>query len=138
MSTQDTASNAEYGQIAELFSKFGAAVDQHRADTLVDVLGEQASFEVVVTGGDTYGPFSPRDAVIEFVGSMVTAQTDQRRHCMTNFRRDGESVFAYLTLMVTEGGELTPQTTGFYEATLTTEGGQPRIEKLRLTLDRPF
>lgn len=134
----DTANIADYGQVAELLARFGAAVDQHRADTLTNVLAEGASFEVVVAGGDVYGPFSPRSAVIEFVDSTVTAQTDQRRHCITNIRREGDSVFAYLSLLVTENGELTPQSTGLYEATLTTEDGQPRINTLRLTLDRPF
>ena len=138
MADQDAANIGDYGQVAELFAKFGAAVDQHRAETLIDVLADGASFEVIVAGGDTYGPFSPRSAVIEFVGSTVTAQTDQRRHCITNFRREGGSVFAYLSLLVTEDGELTPQSTGVYEATLTTEDGQPRINTLRLTLDRPF
>lgn len=138
MADEDAAKIGDYGQVAELFAKFGAAVDQHRADTLTDVLAEGASFEVIVAGGETYGPFSPRDAVIEFVGSTVTAQTDQRRHCITNFRREGASVFAYLSLLVTEAGELSPRSTGVYEATLAAENGQPRINALRLTLDRPF
>jgi SnoaL-like protein len=138
VSDQDAANVGDYGQVAELFAKFGAAVDQHRADTLVDVLAETASFEVIIAGGDTYGPYSPRSAVIEFVGSTVGAQTDQRRHCITNFRRDGDSVFAYLSLLITEDGELSPRSTGVYEATLISEGGQPRINTLRLTLDRPF
>ena len=59
----------------------------------------------MITGGDTIGPISGRDAIVEFCSSTVGEQTDQRRHVITNVRIGAETdtdaeVTAILTLIV--------------------------------------
>jgi len=71
------------------------------------------------------------------------AQTDQRRHVITNFRfleqaDERVEVRAYLSLHVTDGGVLAVTSAGVYRTTVVRVGDGWRFAKLDLALDAPF
>jgi hypothetical protein len=53
-------------------------------------------------------------------------------------RDDAATAVAYLSLMVTDGGELRPQATGVYTVQAVRGGDGWRFHTMHLTLDRPF
>ena len=125
--------------ITQLFGSYAWAMDANDFGLLGDVFARDASFSVAIDGGDTYGPFEGRDAIIEFISSTVGDQQDQRRHVITNHRQgDGAQVTAILTLNVIADGKLTVQSTGVYHTELVTEDGKERFAKMNLVLDLPF
>jgi uncharacterized protein (TIGR02246 family) len=129
----------DHATVAEVFARYAAAIDDADFDRLGDVFTEGASFTVEVTGGETFGPFEPRDAIVEFISSTTAAQQDQRRHVITNVRLgDEDEAYGLLSLFATAAGEVSIQTTGVYRIELEQQAGRWRLRSMRLTLDRPF
>jgi GTP cyclohydrolase III len=128
----------DYATVADLFARYAAAMDDNDFDVLRDVFTERSSFTVDITGGPTVGPFTSRDATVEFIQSTTEGQQDQRRHVITNVRTEGDTAYAILSLFVTANGELSVQTTGVYKCELGDEAGKTRFASLYLTLDRPY
>jgi 3-phenylpropionate/cinnamic acid dioxygenase small subunit len=128
----------DYATTAELFARYAAAMDDNDFDMLGDVFTQDATFIVDIAGGPTVGPYETRDAIVEFISSTTQEQQDQRRHVITNVRRDGDRARAILSLFVTAEGELVIQTTGVYRTELAEEGGALRFRSMKLSLDRPY
>ena len=103
-------------------------------------LTEGATATIHIAGvDDPIGPLDGRDAIVTFFGDILDAQTDQRRHVITNFRRlGGDRVNAYLTLIVTDAGETVIKSAGIYEATVAEEDGALKLSSFVLSLDRGF
>ena len=119
------------------------------ADGLARVAGprrrlpEDAEFTIVITGGDTIGPLQGRDAIVEFCSTTVNAQTDQRRHVITNIRLGPETdteaeVTAILTLIVVTDGALEVKSSGLYRTRAVLDGDRWRFARMHLTLDLAF
>ena len=134
---------ADRQAINDLFADYAWAMDARDFDLLAQVFHEDASFVIDITGGDSYGPFSPGSAVVEFISSTTQGQTDQRRHVITNLRVEEESdsdakVTATLTLNVIDEGKLTVQSIGVYTAECVASGDRWQFREFVLALDLPF
>jgi hypothetical protein len=130
----------DYDVIAELFAAYGAANDLHDRELLGSTLTQGCSATIHIAGvDDPIGPLDGRDTIVSFFGDILDAQTDQRRHVITNFRRlGGDRVNAYLTLIVTDAGETVVKSAGIYEATVAEEDGRLKLSSFVLSLDRAF
>jgi hypothetical protein len=118
-------------------------MDSREWPVLSDVFTEDADFTILITGGDTIGPIEGRDAIVEFCSSTVNAQTDQRRHVITNVRIGPETdteatVTAILTLIVVADGALEVKSSGLYRTRAVLDGDRWRFAAMHLTLDLPF
>lgn len=129
--------------LEQLFAQYGWPMDSREFGFLNDVFAKDATFTVQITGGDTYGPIEGREAIYEFCSSTVAAQTDQRRHLITNVRTERETdggaiATAILTLLVIENGALEVKSSGLYRGEVVREDDAWRFASLHLTLDLPF
>lgn len=134
---------ADRDAIDQLFADYGWPMDSREFSVLGDTFTENADFTIVITGGDTIGPISGRDAIVEFCSSTVGEQTDQRRHVITNVRIGPETeteadVTAILTLIVVADGALEVKSSGLYRTRAVLDGGRWRFASMHLTLDLPF
>jgi hypothetical protein len=130
---------ADRDTVEQLFSTYAWAMDARSFELFDDVFTSDASFVVSIAGGDTYGPFEGRDAVVEFVGGTTAAQTDQRRHVIVNVRTDGpDRATALLSLHVVDGGVLTVKSCGVYTVGLADEDGATKFSSMDLALDLGF
>lgn len=132
---------ADRERIRELFADYGYANDERDRELLVGLLAADASFEIAIPGqGVELGPFEGAAAVEEFIMGDLTAQTDQRRHVITNLRFENETdesvdVRAYLSLHVTDGGRLEVRCSGVYQTSVVLDGGTWRFRRIALRLD---
>ena len=134
---------ADREKIADLWADYGAGNDKRDFDLLESCFTDDISFTVHIAGGDTVGPLQPRKDVLEFFRAALSAQTDQRRHVLTNFRyvEEGASsakVAAYLSLIVTDNGQTVTKSAGGYQTEIVLDGGQWRFQSMILDLDSPF
>ncbi len=134
---------ADRHAIAELFAAYGAANDLRDASLIGDCFTPDGAFLLHIAGADTIGPLQPRDDVLAFFGAAFGAQSDQRRHVVTNIRllepgEDRARVEAYLTLIVTDGGVTALKSAGRYDAEVVADGADWRFRSLTLFLDSPF
>ena len=134
---------ADRDAIEQLFADYGWPMDSREFSVLGDTFTEDAEFTIHITGGDTIGPISGRDAIVEFCSSTVGEQTDQRRHVITNVRIGPETgsdarVTAILTLIVVENGSLEVKSSGLYDTHAVLDGDRWRFSSIVLTLDLPF
>ena len=129
--------------LEQLFAQYGWPMDTKDFGNLNIVFTEDSKFTVQIAGGDTYGPIEGRAAIYDFVSQTVGAQTDQRRHVITNVRVESASeektvATAILTLLVSENGSLELKSSGLYRGEVVQEDGQWRFSSLHLLLDVPF
>ena len=134
---------ADRSAIDQLFADYGWPMDSREFSVLGDVFTKDAEFTIVITGGDTIGPISGRDAIVEFCSSTVGEQQDQRRHVITNVRigpqtENDATVTAILTLIVVAEGALTVKSSGLYRTQVVLDGDAWRFTNMHLTLDLPF
>ena len=129
--------------LEQLFAQYGWPMDSKEFPTLNQVFTKDASFTVQIAGGDTYGPIEGREAIYDFVSQTVGAQTDQRRHVITNMRLErstdeGATATAILTLLVIDNGQIDVKSSGLYRGDIVQEDGDWRFSNLHLHLDMPF
>ena len=134
---------ADRAQIADLWGGYGAGNDLRDFDLLESCFTEDVSFTVHIAGGDTVGPLQPRKDVMEFFRAALGAQTDRRRHVLTNFRyleegADRARVAAYLSLVVTDQGSTVTKSAGAYDSEVVLDQGRWRFRSIVLDLDAPF
>ena len=134
---------ADRHAIAELLAGYGAANDLRDVALIGDCFTPDGTFLLHIAGGQTIGPLEPREELVAFFGAAFAAQNDQRRHVVTNVRLlesddDRARVEAYLTLIVTDGGQTTLQSAGRYDAEVVHDGTGWRFRAMTLFLDSPF
>ena len=134
---------ADRHAVAELFASYAAANDLRDVGLIGDCFTSDGAFILHIAGGDTIGPLEPRDEVLAFFGSAFAAQSDQRRHVVTNIRLlesadDRARVEAYLTLIVTDGGTTELKSAGRYDAVVVGDGTGWRFRAMTLFLDSGF
>jgi uncharacterized protein (TIGR02246 family) len=134
---------ADRDAIAELLSDYAWAMDAGDFEALNDVFTEDASFVIHIAGAESVGPISPRQEIVDFIGSTIQGQQDQRRHVVSNqrYEREGDDdavVTTTLTLNVIADGKLTVQATGVYRAEVVRQDGGWRIRDFTISLDLPF
>lgn len=70
--------------IQEAFYRFGIAHDENRIDVLETCFTADATLIVVEGSAEPLARMEGREAILRGLGSVISQQTDQRRHCMTN------------------------------------------------------
>ena len=73
-----------YIAIHEVFSRFGMAHDEAQIEVLRSLFTEDAVLEVADGSGTPFQTVKTRDAIVANFANVLSQQTDQRRHCMTN------------------------------------------------------
>jgi hypothetical protein len=128
---------SQFEEVSQLFATYAWGIDTRQYDLLNSVFAADGAFVVKVAGGDTY-TFEGRKGVVDFISSTTDAQTDQRRHVITNLRLDGDTATSTLTLHVVDSGVHTVKTCGVYTCKLVQEDGALRFAHMDLALDAGF
>lgn len=128
--------------IEDLANRYSLAYDTADLETIENVFTEDATFSMVIAGGDKIS-FGPRDAIMKLMGDSMSSQTDQRRHVNSNLIVEGTDggvtrTKHYLTLVATENGAISLLTAGLYSAEIVEEGGVLRFRSLHLDLDKAY
>ncbi len=134
--------NAEL-DIAALLARSAYALDHKDLDGLEACFHEDAVFTLDIDGVEGASVFTGRDEIMGLMKGALDAQTDVRRHVISNLfftRLDGDSaeVCTYLTLMGTQAGETRLITTGLYTDKVIKQGDAWRLINRHLKLDRPY
>jgi 3-phenylpropionate/cinnamic acid dioxygenase small subunit len=130
-------------KIHELMSHYAYALDEHRMDLLEDCFTPEASFTIDIHGAPSVGPFVGRAAIMNLMRDAAAAQTDRRRHVVTNVfierAGDGEAdVVSNLTLFSIAHARLNALTTGVYRDHVTRATDRWFIHQRHLHLDLPY
>ena len=93
--------------------------------------------------GDTIGPFEGREAIRKLHADSLAAQTDQRRHNLSNVvlvkeSPDTATTTSNLTLLSIENGTLKVLSSGWYRDDLVKAGGEWLIATRHIYLDLPY
>lgn len=129
--------------IQELLNRSAYGLDARDLDMLSQCFAFDATMSMRIEGGDLIGPFESRSGIMKLMTDSMEAQTDQRRHVVSNifFKSGSEetaSVVSYLSLITVENGEINLISTGVYtdEVRKTQEGWQ--LYNRYLELDLPY
>jgi ketosteroid isomerase-like protein len=129
----------DFGAIVTLFARYAAANDWPDQSLLESCFTEDATFELHIAGADSLGPFNGRAAIVDFFMPILNGQTDTRKHVITNYNLKGDGrVNAYLSLLVTDGGETVLKSAGLYETEIVDGEDGPRLRSMTLSLDSGF
>ena len=126
--------------VHELLGRAAFAFDERDLAMLEDCFAADARFSMRIAGGDLVGPFEGREAIMGLMKGAMDAQTEVRRHVISNIFFDDEAeqatVISNLTLLATENGEIRLLSAGVYRDTLEEEGGRWRVLARHLDLDK--
>ena len=130
---------ADLTAVMNLFGKYAYGNDVRDLTIIESCFTEDATFALQIAGGTELGPFEGRDAVLGFFRPSLEAQTDLRKHVISNyFLPGGDRADAYLSLIVTDDGVTELKSAGIYECTVTDDGGVLRFRTMNLALDNGF
>lgn len=114
----------------------------------VDLIAAQFTEDAVMTlqigrDGDPIGPFDGRAAIATMHADSLAAQTDQRRHNLSNVTvveesPDTATTTANLTLLSIENGQLRTISSGWYRDEFRREDDVWRIARRHIYLDLPY
>ncbi len=129
--------------IAEALARSAYALDHKNLADLEAGFHPEATFTLVIDGVDEPSVFSGRDAIMGLMKGALDAQTDVRRHAISNLffesvSDDSAKAVSYLTLIGTENGETNLITTGIYNDELVNVDGAWLLINRHLHLDRPY
>ena len=129
--------------IQELLSRSAYYFDMHDISNLESCFAEDANMLVNIAGGDTFGPFEGREAIMGLLSGTLAVQTDTRRHviCDIFFESEGKqeaTVVSTLLLSSVEAGEISLVTSGIYRDTVKKVDGKWLFANRHLDLDMPF
>lgn len=129
--------------IHELLSRAAYGLDEHDLDIIESCFAPEASMIVRIAGQDDVGPFEGREAIMKLMSDSIAAQTDRRRHLISNIFFDAEdddaaTVVSNLTLISTENDANRLITTGGYRDKVIKVGGEWLIADRDISLDLPF
>jgi hypothetical protein len=128
--------------IEDLANRYSLAYDSADLDGIETTFTEDATFSMVIAGGDKLS-FGPREAIMNLMRDSLSSQTDQRRHINSNLIVEGEEdgvtrTKHYLTLVATEEGQISLLSAGLYSSEIVEEGGTLRFRSLHLDLDKAY
>ena len=129
--------------IHELLSRAAYAFDERQLDVLEQCYTIDASMLIDITGVGEVGPFEGREAIMQLIADTLAAQTDVRRHVVSNFFFESEKkkagrVVSNLVVFAVENGEINVIISGVYRDDVVRKDGAWRIKHRRLDLDLPF
>ena len=133
---------ADRAAIEDLANRYSLAYDSADLDGIEATFTEDATFSMVIAGGDKLS-FGPREAIMKLMRDSLSSQTDQRRHINSNLIVEGEQdgvtrTKHYLTLVATEEGQISLLSAGLYSSEIVEEGGSLRFRSLHLDLDKAY
>ncbi|MBN9110272.1 MAG: nuclear transport factor 2 family protein [Pseudonocardia sp.] len=132
---------------AEIENTLGRAswgYDEDDVDLIAAQFTETATMTMQIgRDGDTIGPFEGRDAIRKLHADSLVAQTDQRRHNLSNLvitaeTADSASTTANLTLLSIENGAVQVLSSGWYRDDLVRSGDVWLIASRHIYLDLPY
>lgn len=132
---------------AEIENTLGRAswgYDEDDVDLIAAQFTETASMTMQIgRDGDTIGPFEGREAIRKLHADSLVAQTDQRRHNLSNLvitaeTADSASTTANLTLLSIENGAVQVLSSGWYRDDLVRSGDTWLIASRHIYLDLPY
>lgn len=128
--------------VEDLANRYSLAYDTADLETMETVFTEDATFSMVIAGGDKLS-FGPREAIMKLMRESMATQTDQRRHVNSNLIVEGTAdgvtrTKHYLTLFATENGEISLLSAGLYSSEVVEEDGSLRFKSLHLDLDKAY
>ena len=98
---------------------------------------------VNIADGQTFGPFEGREAIMGLLNAALDAQTDTRRHIISNFLFEEEgddtaTCISQIVLAATENGEIRLITSGIYRDVVVKTGDSWQISDRLLNLELGF
>jgi hypothetical protein len=98
---------------------------------------------VNITGSGEVGPFEGREAIMQLMSDTLAAQTDVRRHVISNFffeaeRKKAATIVSSLVVSSVENGVINVIISGIYRDDVVKDDGEWRISHRHLNLDIPF
>lgn len=128
---------ADLNALQQLFSLYAWSMDGRELHRLNDVFAEGSAFVGSFPGGEF--DFQGKAELVGFITETTNAQTDQRRHVITNLMFESETrARAFLSLCVVDGGNVELKTTGVYTVDVVEEDGALRFKRMQLDLDAGF
>jgi ketosteroid isomerase-like protein len=129
--------------IHELLGRAAHSFDERQLDVLGACFTADATMLVHITGSGDVGPFEGREAIMTLMADTLDAQTDVRRHVISNFYFEAEGdeaarVVSSLVVTSVEDGRIDVIISGIYrdDVVKTVDGWQ--IFHRHLDLDLPF
>ncbi len=129
--------------IHELLSRAAYSFDERQLDVLERCFTVAATMLVNITGIGEVGPFEGREAIMKLMSETLAAQTDVRRHVISNFFFEAEgknaaTVVSSLVVSSVEKGDINVIISGIYRDDVVNDDGNWRISHRHLNLDIPF
>ena len=129
--------------IHELLSRVAYAFDERQLDVLEQCYSADASMLIDITGVGEVGPFEGREAIMQLISDTLAAQTDVRRHVISNFFFESEKkkaarVVSSLVVFSVENGEISVIISGIYRDDVVKSDEDWQISNRHLDLDLPF
>jgi len=130
-------------QIHELLSRAAYALDERDLVMLADCFCVAARMDLLIQGKAVAGPFEGREAIMGLMRTSMEAQTDKRRHVVSNIFFSVEAAthaeaVSNLTLFATENDVIRLVSAGLYRDRLQIEDGVWRIAARRIELDLAY
>ena len=71
--------------IIETLNRYGWCYDSRDLQLLGGTFANSDTFAIELSETDTWGPYTGRSQIVEWLAAVMEQQTDQRRHCISNF-----------------------------------------------------
>jgi ketosteroid isomerase-like protein len=131
-------------EIENVLGRASWGYDENDVDLIAAQFTETATMTMQIgRAGDTIGPFEGREAIRTLHADSLAAQTDQRRHNLSNLvlvkeTPDTASTTSNLTLLSIENGSVKVLSSGWYRDDLVKTGGEWLIATRHIYLDLPY
>lgn len=130
-------------QIHELLARAAYALDEHDLGLLGPCFAQDADLLIRIAGRDPAGPFDGHPAIMQLMRDSMAAQTDKRRHVISNiffedYSVDDAQVVSNLTLFATENGAIRLVCAGVYHDRVVRIDGHWCIASRCIDLDLPY
>src|SRR3954471_24231063 len=118
--------------------------DENDVDLIAAQFTETATMTMQIgRDGDTIGPFEGREAIRKLHADSLAAQTDQRRHNLSNIvlvkeSPDTATTTSNLTLLSIKDAAVAVLSSGWYRDDLVKSGGEWLIATRHIYLDLPY
>ena len=134
---------ADKQAISEILGRLGWAYDSGHLDYFETIYTKDSRFTISIAGKGQVGDYKGLDVIMGLYRGAKAAQTDQRRHCVSNifFTEETETtatVISYLTLLATRDGVTRTLSAGMYTDRFALVAGSWRIVHRDLALDAPY
>jgi 3-phenylpropionate/cinnamic acid dioxygenase small subunit len=129
--------------IHELFARAAYGLDERNLDMLKQSFATDAEMTLRIAAGDLIGPFVGQDGIMSLMKDALEAQTDKRRHVISNIffeseQADKATVVSNLTLMATHNGEISLLSAGIYHDQVVKVGAEWKLWRRHLELDKSY